>query len=80
MDRTLRECPIRRASQLSLQSQACKTKAWAYLIAADRLALASLVAAAAMAAAAACTETADPAMCRYTAASGHDVAISSDFE
>ena len=39
-------------------------------VAADRLALASLVAAAAMAAAAACTETADPAMCRYTAASG----------
>ena len=62
------------------RAQACKTKAWAYLIAADRLALASLVAAAAMEAAAACTETADPAMCRYTAASGHAVAISSDFE
>ena len=69
MDRTLRECPIRRASQLSLQSQACKTKAWAYLIAADRLALASLVAAAAMAAAAG-TEMAAAAACTCTAATG----------
>ena len=40
------------------------------LVAADRLALASLVAAAAMAAAAACTEMAAAAVCRDTAATG----------
>ena len=40
------------------------------LVASDRLALASLVAAAAMAAAAACTEMAAAAVCRDTAATG----------